>query len=126
MPRAILDAGLADLRNAVKARWTHLGVATDTTAFAAGQTALDPANVGATNLLIKPATWTDVDGTTADATITVNGTSELTGRTLFTEGLLTSSARTAAVARVVRPVGIGVAAGDTFTIGLRVKVTDAT
>jgi hypothetical protein len=126
MPRAILDVGLTDLRNAIKARWTHVGVATDTTAVAAAQTTLDPANGGATNLLIKPAAWADVDATTADATITINGTTEMTGKTISTEGLLTGSARTTAVARVVRPVAIGVMAGDTFTIGLRVRVSDIT
>jgi hypothetical protein len=123
---ALLNQGLTDIRDAISSRVTHVGVATDQTAFAATQTALDPANAGAANLLIKAATDANVDFQTFDATISIDGTTEFTGKTIWTIGILDGSTRTDAMSRTVRSQGIGVQAGDTFTIGVRVKVEDNT
>lgn len=123
---AILDQGLTVIRDAIAGVVSHVGVATDATAFAAGQTELDPADVGASNRLIKAATKANVDGTTFDATISIDGDSEMTDRTIFTIGALDGAARTDAMTRTVRSQGIGVQAGDTFTIGVRIQVEDNT
>lgn len=124
MARAILDQGLTDLRDAVAARITHIGVSTDATAFAATQTALNPSGAG-TNL-IKPSTSSNVSATTVDESITITGASEFTGLTINTIGALDGSTRTDAVARIVRSAGIGVIAGDVFTVGVRFVVSDVT
>ncbi len=125
MPPALLNQGITDIRDVIATRVTHVGVATDTTAFAATQTALDPANGGAANLLIKASTSANVDFQTVDETMTINGDTEFTGKTIMTIGILDGSARTDAMSRTVRSQGIGVQAGDTFTIGVRIQVTDA-
>lgn len=119
---ALLTQGRTDLRNQAKTLVTHVGVSTDSTAFAASQTRLDPTGT-ATNL-IKTSTETDVDGDTFDATMSIDGTTEFTGSTIRTIGLLKGSAATDAICRIVRSVGIGVESGDSYTIGVRVKVED--
>lgn len=119
MPAAILTQGKTAIRDSDKALVSHVGVATDQTAFAAGQTAIDPANGGAPNLLIKAATKVDVDADTFDATIQINGDTEFTNKTIWTISALNGSGRTAALTRTVRSQGIGVQAGDVFTIGIR-------
>lgn len=121
---AYLSQGLTDLRNQVKALVTHVGVTTDNTAFSAAQTALDPANVGAANVLIKAATKADVDFQTFDATIAINGDTEFTNKTIWTIGSLKGATRVDALNRIVRSQGIGVQAGDSFTIGVRHKQED--
>lgn len=124
MAAAILNQGQTVIRDGVKTVITHVGLATDNTAFSATQTALDPANGGSSNLLIKAATKTNVDFQTVDYTITVDGTTELTNKTIFTIGICSGSTRTDAMTRSVRTQGIGVQAGDSFTIGIRVKNED--
>lgn len=121
---AILDQGKTAIRNSLKTLISHVGVATDQTAFAANQTALDPANGGAANILIKAATEVDVDGATFDATTTINGDTEFTDKTIWTIGVLNGSARTDALTRTKRTQGIGVQAGDSYTVGARLKVED--
>ena len=123
MPAAILDVGKTAIRDSLKTLITHIGLSTDSTAFSASQTALDPSGSG-TNL-IKASTETDVSASSFDATITVNGTTELTGSTIRTIGAMNGSARTNVLTRSVRGAGIGVESGDMFTIGLRVSVSDA-
>lgn len=122
MPAAILNQGRTAIRDSLKTLITHVGVSTDSTAFAATQTALNPSGSG-TNL-IKTSTETDVDLSTFDATMTIDGTTEFTGLVINTIGVLSGSAASNALTRSVRSVGIGVQAGDTFTIGLRVAVAD--
>lgn len=124
MAGAILTSHLTATRDWRKGIVTHVGVSTDSTAFAASQTRLDP--TGSATNLIKSATKTDVDATTFDATITIDGTTEFTGQTIRTVGALTGSAATAAITRTVRSLGIGVQAGDTFTIGVRFSAEDNT
>lgn len=124
MAAAILQQGATDIRNSLKSLVTHVGVATDQTAFADTQTALDPANGGAANYLIKAATKVDVDYRTFDATISIDGTTEFTGKTIWTIGPLKGATRTDAIARTVRTAGIGVQSGDSYTIGVRVQTQD--
>lgn len=121
---AILNQGKTAIRDSLKTLVTNVGVATDQTAFAATQTELDPANGGAANLLIKASTAADVDTSTFDATMTINGDTEFTGKTIWTIGVLNGPLRTNALTRSVRSQGIGVQAGDSFTIGVRVTVED--
>lgn len=127
MAQAILTQGLTALRDSLKTLVTHVGVATDQTAFSAGQTALDPANGGASNFLIKTSSEVNVDSVTFDASMSIDGDSEFTGKAIYTVGILNGSGRTAALSRSVRGsgLGIGVQAGDSFTIGARVVVSDA-
>lgn len=124
MAAAILTQGLTVIRNSLKTTLSHIGVATDATAFVVSQTALDPANAGAADLLIKVVTNTDVDSQTYDATMTINGTTEMTGKNIFTIGMLNGALRTNAVSRSVRTNSIGVQTGDSFTIGIRIKTQD--
>jgi hypothetical protein len=124
MAAAILDQGQTVIRDGVNTVVTHVGVATDATAFVATQTVLDPAGGGAANRLIKAATKAIVDFQTRDYTMTIDGTLEMTGKTIFTIGILNGSATGNAVTRSVRSAGIGVQAGDSFTIGVRVKHED--
>lgn len=122
MPAAILNQGRAAIRDSLKTLVTHVGVSTDNTAFAATQTQLNPSGAG-TNL-IKASTETNVDNNTFDATITIDGNTEFTGLVINTIGLLNGAAATNALTRSVRSAGIGVQAGDNFTIGVRVAVAD--
>jgi len=125
VPLAILDIGKTNLRDAIRGvagnAVSHVGVSTASDAFAAAQTALDP--TAGTNL-IKAATFTVVAFDTLDCTMSVNGTTEFTGLTIRTIGMLKGATRTDVISRSVRAAGIGVQAGDTFTIGVRYQVAD--
>lgn len=121
MAQALLTQGLTALRDALKATVTNVGISTDGTAFAVGQTAINPSGTG-TNL-IKAATNTNVDSATFDATMTINGSSEFTGSTFQTVSLLNGSLASNAISRTLRS-GVGVQAGDSFTVGIRVTVQD--
>lgn len=123
MPAAIADQGKIDIRTSLKTLVTHVAVTTDNTAFAANQTACNPSNAG-TNL-IKAATKTDVAASFAfDASITIDGTTEFTGLSINCISLMKGATRTDMLSRSVRTAGIGVQAGDTFTIGPRVAISD--
>lgn len=122
MALAILTQGKTAIRDSLKTLVTHVGVSTDNTAFAVGQVALNPSGAG-TNL-IKASTEADVDTSTFDATITINGTTEFTGLTINTIGILNGALTSNALSRSVRTAGIGVQTGDLFTIGVRVAVQD--
>lgn len=125
MSAAILTQGKTAIRDSLKTLVTHIGVSDDTAAFSAGQTTLNPTG-GATTNLIKTSSEADVDATTFDATISIDGTTEFTNKVINTIGLMNGSAATNALSRSVRGagLGIGVQAGDTFTIGIRVAVED--
>lgn len=123
---ALQTQGITALRDAVKTICTNVAVATDQTAFAVGQTAVDPANAGAANILIQAATNANVDFQTFDSTMSINGTTQFTGLQIWTISLLNGALRTNSLSRIVRTVSIGVQSGDTFTIGTRVKVQDDT
>lgn len=128
---AILNTGRTKLRDALRGLAgsfiSHVGIATDNTAFDAAQTVLDPAAVGAANLLIKSASFTAVDGNTLDVTMAVDGDTEFTGKVINTIGLLYGAARGSCITRSLRGagLGIGVQAGDAFNIGSRVQVLDS-
>lgn len=128
MSAAILDQGKTNLRDALRGVAgnfiSHVGLATDATVFAANQTTVDPANAGAANLLIKAATFTVVDASTIDALISVDGTTELTGKQIATISLCKGATRTDAITRSVRSQTIGVQAGDVFNVGARYAVQD--
>lgn len=121
MSAALLNQGITDVRTAITDKVTHVGVSTASDAFVASQTAIDP--TPGTNL-IKAATKTVIDFQTVDFTMSINGTTEFTGSSIGTISILKGATRTDAMSRTVRAQGIGVAAGDTFTVGIRVKVTD--
>ena len=150
MPAAIVDIGKTSIRDRLKPNTglpttglvTHVAVSDDTTAFSAAHTTINPA-VGTTSTHAEPATSTDVDATTFDATITITGTTEFTGKVIntisLTKGVAARSASsgthtgapltagtTDLLTRSVRGsgLGIGVQAGDTFTVGVRVAVQD--
>lgn len=124
MADSIYTQGLTAARNSLKTLVSHVGLSTDQTAFSLGQTAVDPANGGASNLIIKASTEADVDATTFDATISINGDTEFTNKTIFSISLMNGPTRTEALSRTVRSQGIGVQAGDNFTIGPRVAIED--
>jgi hypothetical protein len=122
MAAAIVNQGKTAIRDSLKTLITHIGVSTDNTAFSAAQTALNPSGSG-TNL-IKASTEADVDTSTFDASISINGTTEFTGLVINTIGLMNGSAASNVLSRSVRSAGIGVQGGDVFTIGVRVQVQD--
>lgn len=116
--------GLITVRDLLKTGFcSFIGLSDDAVAFAANQVRLNPTQ-GATVNLIKAATIANVNDTTFDATISVNGATELTGKNIYTIGPCTSAAATDAQGRVVRGLPIGVQAGDVYTIGLRVTAAD--
>ncbi len=121
---AILARGRTAMRDALKTLISHVGVSTDTTAFADGQTVIDPSGTATT--VIKASTETDVDGNTFDATTTINGDTDtaLQGKFINTIGVLNGSTRADVLTRTVRTVGIGVQAGDVYNVGIRAAVQD--
>jgi hypothetical protein len=83
-------------------------------AFADGQTVIDP--TAGTNL-IKAAPRPMSTATPSDATMSINGDTEFTGQNIRTIGVLNGALRTDILTRTVRTLGIGVQAGDVYTIG---------
>lgn len=122
MAAAILNGGKTAIRNALKTLITHNGFYSDNTAFSATQTQGNPSGAG--TVLVKPTTHTDVDAFTFDSQSTINGDTEFTNGTIFTITVQNGSANTNALSRSVRSQGIGVQAGDLFTVGSRVQVQD--
>lgn len=122
MALAFLNQGLTGIRDGLKTTYPQIGLATDSTAFAATQTRLNPSAAGA--VLIKAATFTDLSPTSYRGTITINGTTEFTNQTINTVGICKTTDPTTAGSRSVRTAGIGVQAGDTFTIGVEISVSD--
>jgi hypothetical protein len=123
---AILNQGETDIRNAVKDKVTHVGITDDDAAFGAAQTDLSP-TVGKTDL-IKTATKAEVDFQTEDYTISINGDSEFTNKSIMTIGACSGATSDKAMTRTVRGagLGIGVQAGDLHTVGVRFKHEDNT
>lgn len=122
---AIPQKGRTAIRDALAALVTHVGVTEDETAFSDSQAELDPAGDVAASRLIKAATVTNVDGDTIDATVGIDGDSEFTGKLVRALGAMSGPTRSDLVTRNVRSGAIGVQAGDTFTLGVRLKVQDA-
>ena len=121
MAAAILDQGKTAIRDALKSLVTHGGISTNSTAFNVSQTELNPGGTG-TNI-IKAATKTDVDASTFDASITVTSAD---GTGLFrTVSILDGSGVGDALSRSVRTNGLGVDAGDSYVVTVRVAVSDA-
>ena len=129
MPLSIFNnatRGLVTIRDLLKTGFApSIGLSDDSAAFAVTQTTLNPTG-GATVSLVKTGTIANVNDTTFTSTISVNGTTELTGKVINTIGPCTSNVNTAAQGRVVRGagLGIGVQAGDLYTIGLQVAAAD--
>jgi hypothetical protein len=119
---AIHTQGINKILVALRSLVSHVGVTTDNTSYSVGQTRLDPSGVG-TNL-IAAATQADVNNSTDDYTINVTS-ANFGGNVINTIGAMSGSAATDSISRSVRTNGIGVdAAGDDFTIGVRLAVTD--
>jgi hypothetical protein len=131
VPPAILNQGKTALRDSDKALLTHLAVSDDAAAFGAGQTVVNPTG-GATTVLTKAATRTNsgVANDQFDSTISIDGSTEFTNKSIMTiataKGSGTTGAGTDTVSRSVRGagLGIGVQPGDNYTIGARVKEED--
>ena len=120
MSAALLTQGSTAIRDALKTLVSHVGIATDTTAFSAAQTAMNPAG-GGTNI-IKASTEADVNATTFDASATITS-ADGTG-SFRTVSILNGSAVGNALSRSVRTNGIGIDAGDSYTVTVRVAVQD--
>lgn len=124
MAAAIYTVGKTAIRDLLKTGFSpSIGLSDDNAAWAANQSSVNPTG-GATTALVKTATIADVDASTYDATISVNGNTELTGKNIYSISACTSNAASAAKSRTVRGNPIGVQAGDLYTIGLRVAVAD--
>lgn len=119
---AIHDQGLNKVLVHLRTLLSHVGVSTDNTAFAAGQTRLNPSAAG-TNLILA-ATNSNVDNDTDDYTINVTS-ANFGGNTIFTIGAQDGGLATDNISRSVRTNGIGVEpAGDDFTVGIRLSDSD--
>lgn len=119
---AIHSQGINKILVRLRGLLTHVGVSTDSTAYAIGQTRLDPTATG-TNL-IAAATQTNVNNSTDDYTINVTS-ANFGGNNIRTIGAMDGASATNNISRSVRANGIGVEpAGDNFTIGVRAVVTD--
>ena len=141
MAASILNQGKTAIRDQVKALVTHVGVSDDSAAFSASQTVLNP-DGGSVSTHGEASTDSDVGTDAFDAVITISGTTEFTNKSIMTIGLGKGAAMRGAstgthtgtpltvgtdcLSRSVRGagLGIGVQAGDEFTIGIRVTVED--
>lgn len=141
MAAAILNQGKTAIRDSIKTLVTHVGVTDDTTAFSAAQTVINPGGA-ALSTHGEASTDTDVGTDAFDAVITISGTTEFTGKVINTIAIGKGAAMRGAssgthtgtpltvgtdcLSRSVRGagLGIGVQAGDEFTIGVRVTVED--
>lgn len=147
MAASILNQGETAIRDAVKSLVTHVGISDDTQAFAAGDTGINP-GAGSTSTWVKSTSTgggaeTNVDFQTVDYTITIDGTTEFTNKVINSIGVAKglgirqatgaggthgggSVVGTDALTRSLRSagLGIGVQAGDSFTIGVRLKHED--
>lgn len=120
---AIHNQGLNKVLVHLRTLISHVGVSTDNTAFAVGQTDLSP---GAGTDLILAASNANVDNDTDDYTINVTS-ANFGGNTIFTIGAMDGGASTNNISRSVRTNGIGVEpSGDDFTVGVRISVSDQT
>jgi hypothetical protein len=124
---ALLNRYRTALRDSEKTRVTHVAVSDDSVAFSGTQTQVNPTG-GATVVVIKAATKTDVDFATFDATISVGSAdATLAGKSIRTISACDGSATTNALSRSVRSQGIGIeTSGDSFVIGVRLANSDAT
>lgn len=136
---AILTQGETAIRDSLKTLVTHVAVSDDTTAFSAAHTGINP-GVAAFSSHLETSTESDVGTDGFDAVGTITGTSEFTGKTIFSIGVgkgtgcrVTGGTGTHTggmtvgtdlLTRTVRSLGIGVIAGDVFTIGCRIVVDD--
>jgi hypothetical protein len=130
MAAAILTQGLTAVVTAVSTLVTHVAITTDSAAFAVGQTVANPTGGGQT-VLTQPATTTVVNANTINKTVTITGSTQFTGLVINSisaaKGTGTTGAGTDTLTRSVRGsgLGIGVQAGDVFTVGVQLVVTDA-
>jgi hypothetical protein len=128
MAASIYTNGLNAVVTAVSGLVTHVAISTDSTAFAVGQTVMNPSGSG--TVRVEAATTTVVDAVTVDKTITITGTDEFTDLTINSIGFLKGTAATGGgtdtLGRIVRGagLGIGVQSGDVFVVGCRLSITD--
>lgn len=140
MAAALLTQGKTDIRNSLKTLVTHLVVSDDSTAFSAAHTGINP-GAGSTSTHVEAATDSDVDASTWESTITINGATEFTGKSIMCIGLAKGTAIRSAtgsggthtgggtvgtdtISRSVRTLGIGVESTDTYTLAVRGAVED--
>ena len=120
MAAAILTQGITAIRDSLKTLVSHVGISTDSTAFSAAQTAINPSGSG-TNI-IKASSEANVDAATFDASCTITS-ADGTG-SFRTVSILDGATAADAISRSVRTNGIGIDAGDSYTVTVRVAVTD--
>lgn len=140
MALALLTQGKTSIRDSLKTLVTHVVVSDDTAVFAVGNTGINP-TAGTTSTHVEGSTDTDVDASTADFTITINGATEFTNLSIrsigIAKGLAVRSATgaggthtgggtvgTDTISRSVRTLGIGVESTDTYTLSVRAAVED--
>lgn len=142
MAIAILTQGKTSIRDSIKTLVTNVTVSDDAQVFAVADTGINPA-AAATSTHVGAVTNTNVDAVTFDATITITGASQFTGKSIMAIGLAKglgirsatgaggahtggSIVGTDTISRSLRTtgLGIGVQSGDTITVGIRVAVQD--
>src|SRR3990167_10524201 len=140
MSAALLTQGKTSLRDSVKTLVSHVVVSDDSAAFAVGNTGINP-TAGSTSTHVEASTDSDVDASTADFTITINGATEMTNKSIFSIGVAKGTAirqatgsggthtgggtvGTDTISRSVRTLGIGIESTDTYTLSVRGAVED--
>lgn len=140
MSAALLTQGKTSIRDALKTLVSHVVVSDDSAVFGVGNTGINP-TAGSTSTHVEASTDSDVDASTADFTITINGASEMTGKSILSIGIAKGTAirqatgaggthtgggtvGTDTISRSVRTLGIGVESTDTYTLSVRAAVED--
>lgn len=150
MTASILTQGETFIRDTIKAAVTHVVISDDATAFAIAQTGANP-GAGTTSTHASVATKADVTVTTAndaeDYTFVLDGSAFFTNKVINTisvaKGTAVRQATGTGGTHTVQPsgattvgtdtitrslrgagLGIGVQAGDSFTVGVRMQHQD--
>ena len=140
MPAALLTQGVSAIRDSLSTLITHVTFSDATAAFGAGHTGINATDTNK-SVLVKAATDTVIDAATIDSLVTIDGTTEFTGKQIFSIGVskglgvLQTALGTGTgygsptigsdtLSRTVRSLSIGVQSGDSYTLGIRSTVTD--
>ncbi len=140
MSVALLNQGFTMIRDDLKTRVTHVTLSDATVAFSAAHTGINGTDTNK-SVLVKASTDSDVGTTGFDASITIDGTTEFTNKTIWSIGVADGTgvlqtalgtgtgygspvSGTDTISRTVRSQGIGVQAGDTMTIAVRSTIED--
>lgn len=140
MAAAILTQGISAIRDSISTLITHVTFSDATVAFSAAHTGINATDANK-SVLVKAATDTVIDSATIDSLVSIDGTTEFTGKSITSIGVSKGTAvlqtalgtgtgygaptvGTDTLSRTVRTLGIGVQSGDSYSLGIRSAITD--